>query len=178
MAEPPEGVNSIVLRPHLRHSRAMRMTILFAGVLFGLAACAPLSIYYKPGVSVTRLEQETTTCQVAALKDAPVATQIRQEPPRYIPGRIVCDGRGYCYDTGPYWIEGRIYTVDVNESLRVRLTDQCMANKGFTPARIPQCPAGVSEQVPPRATTTLPPLTPDSCVIKYKSGGFQIVNVK
>lgn len=153
----------------------MRLTILFAFCCLGMAGCAPLDIYYKPGATVEKLDRETTACKVAALKDAPVANQIRREPPILIPGRVYCDGAGYCYDTGPYWVEGRIYTVDVNAGLRRKLEDQCMAAKGFAPVRIPQCPAGTSDKVPARATTRLPPLSETSCAIRYRSGAFQIV---
>lgn len=124
------------------------------------------------------MDRDTTDCQVSALRDAPVANQIRREPPIYVPGRVVCDAAGQCYDAGGYWTPGRVYTVDVNAPLRGKLTDQCMAGKGYVPARIRQCPAGASQDVPAVATTTLPPLTPDSCAIKYQSGAFQIVEIK
>ena len=93
------------------------------------------------------------------------------------PGRTYCDGYGYCYNSGPYWVQGRIYTVDVNAPLRQKLTDQCMAKQGYAPARIPLCPPGTADYVPPAATTKLPPLSDKSCVIKYKNGAFQIIDL-
>lgn len=155
----------------------MRMTVKVAILALCASGCAPLSIYYKPGASVTRLDRDTTACQVDALKDAPVANQIRREPPVLIPGRVVCNSAGHCYDTGPYWIQGRVYTVDVNADLREKLTDQCMGDKGYAPVRIPQCPLGVADKAPPKATTRLPDLTPKSCAVLYKSGAYQILEV-
>ncbi len=141
-----------------------------------LGACAPLSIYYKPGVSVARLETDLTGCQVKALRDAPVATQIRQSPPVFYPGRVYCDGAGQCWRGAPYWVEGSIYSVDVNAGLRERVTDQCMATQGYQPVQVPNCPAGLA--VPPGRTEVLPKLGPNSCAVKQSDGSFLIVDLK
>jgi hypothetical protein len=138
-----------------------------------LTSCAPLDIYYKPGVSVARLTQQTTACEVAALRDAPVANETRQDPPQYVPPRKYCNSNGDCYREPGYWLQGRIYTVDTNAGLRNRVETQCMANKGFTPVQIPVCPAGIKST---GATTVLPNLTKTSCVIRNKDGTVQIVN--
>jgi len=66
--------------------------LLIAGLM--LAACAPLSIYYRSGVSVARMQTDQINCEVRALKDAPVANQIRQRPPVYFPGRQICHAGG------------------------------------------------------------------------------------
>ena len=55
-----------------------------------LCGCLPVSTYYAEGVSFAQLDRDNTRCDVAALRDAPVATQTRQHPPRYIP-RQVCN---------------------------------------------------------------------------------------
>lgn len=165
------------LSPPIASGRILAMKLLGpAALVLLLGACAPLSIYYKPGAEVTRLQTDTTACEVQALKDAPVATQIRQNPPVFYPGRVYCDGAGRCWRGEPYWLEGSIYTVDVNADLRRRVTDQCMAGKGYTPARVPLCPVGVT--VPPGRTDVLPPLSPNSCAIKNADGSFRIVDVQ
>lgn len=149
-----------------------RMTV--AGLV--LSACAPLSIYHRPGASVSRMQSDTTDCQVAALRDAPVANQVRQRPPILIPGNRVCDGAGNCWVRPGYWVGGALYTVDVNSDLRARVTDQCMARRGYRPVTIPPCTGAVRSAAPPRQTTTLPALTSTSCVIDYDGGQWQIVN--
>ena len=141
-----------------------------------LVGCAPLSIYYRPGVSVAQLQTDTTNCQVQALRDAPVANQIRRAPPVYYPGERVCNSEGKCLTRPGYWVDGQIYTVDVNEGLRARVETQCMAQKGYIPASIPPCSQEIANSFPPAATTTLPQLTPNSCVIRNRSGSWQIVN--
>lgn len=140
-----------------------------------LAACGPLSIYYRPGVSVARMQTDQINCEVRALKDAPVANQIRQRPPIYFPGTRYCNA-GRCYVTAGYWASGGIYTVDVNADLRGRVQDQCMAQKGYQPVSVPRCSSSVSNVAPPRQTKTLPKLTESACAIRYEDGSWQIVN--
>ncbi|WP_299660754.1 hypothetical protein [uncultured Ruegeria sp.] len=140
-----------------------------------LSACGPLSLYYREGESVSRMQNETTNCQVQALKDAPVANQVRQSPPVYWPGRTYCDGRGRCYRNPGWWEPGRVYTVDVNQGLRNNVEAQCMAQKGYRPVSLPPCKQGVKSRVPPTRTTTLPPLSSASCFVKFDDGSFQII---
>ncbi len=144
--------------------------------LLVLAACGPMSIYYRPGVSVSKMQNDTTICQVAALKDVPVNTQIRQNPPFFYPGRTICGAADDCYRTPGYWADGGFYTVDVNRALRGRVQDMCMAEKGYQPVTIPTCPESIKNKVPATATTQLPPLTENSCVIRYNDDQWQIVN--
>ncbi|MEM1004092.1 MAG: hypothetical protein AAF496_10955 [Pseudomonadota bacterium] len=143
--------------------------------LMVLSACGPLSLYYREGASVSRMQTETTQCQVAALKQAPVANQVRQGPPIYRPGRTYCDGRGRCYRDGGWWQPGQIYTVDVNQTLRNQVEAQCMAQKGYRPISLPPCRQNVKSGVPATRTTTLPPLGTESCFVRFDDGSFQII---
>jgi hypothetical protein len=148
--------------------------ILFA--LTVLAGCATgMSTYYAPGVSVSRMQTDTTRCEVQALKDAPVANQIRQNPPIFFPGSQYCNAAG-CYYRPGYWVDGGIYTVDVNRNLRARVLDLCMAQKGYAPVSLPRCSGAVAAAAPRAQTQTLPALTEASCVIRYDDGSWQIVN--
>jgi len=140
-----------------------------------LASCAPLSIYHKPGVSVARMERDTLDCEVSALRAAPVATQVRREPPTFVPARQVCDAAGNCRTQPGYWVQGAIYTVDVNAPLRARVEDQCMIDKGYSPVTLPACSQAVAQSLPAARTVTLPPLGPNSCVVRNQSGSWQIV---
>ena len=140
-----------------------------------LAACGPLSIYHRPGVSVARMQNDRTNCEVRALKDAPIANQIRQRPPIYFPGTRYCNAGG-CYVTPGYWASGGVYTVDVNADLRGRVQDQCMAQKGYRPVSVPRCSSAVANAVPAQPTRTLPTLTESACAIRYDDGSWQIVN--
>ncbi len=174
MTDAPGRVNSIVTRAILSHSGDMRVSfqIIVAGLVVG--ACAPLSLYYRPGVEVSRMQSDATRCEVAALKDAPIANEVRQHPPVYMPGTRYCGGGG-CYHGPGYWVGGGVYTVDVNRDLRRRVQNMCMAEKGYEPVRLPRCPASVARQVPAAATRTLPPLSQSSCAISNRDGSWQIV---
>lgn len=144
--------------------------------LLALMGCAPLEVYYREGVAVDKLRRDQTNCAVSALRDAPVANQIRRSPARYVPGRRVCDSHGHCRYYGGYWIPGEIYSVDVNAPLRRTVERQCMADKGYAPVEIPRCPDSVRNAAPPTITRVLPQLTPETCIIPYNEEDFLIVN--
>lgn len=150
----------------------------FSLVLCGAAllACAPLETYYKPGASLTDLNRDTTACEVAALRDVPVSFQIRRKPPVFVPGNRSCDAEGNCTGHHGYYIDGGVESYDPNVALRGRVELQCMADKGYAPVSIPPCPDRIAKATPAAATTRLPALTENSCVIRNKSGSFQIVN--
>lgn len=151
----------------------------FGGALIlttALAACGPVNMYYRPGVDVGRLNADQTLCEVQALKDAPVANQIRQRPPVYIPGPHRCDSAGNCVRYPGHWVSGGFYTVDVNADLRRRVQDMCMAQKGYEPVSLPVCPQSVERAAPRQSTRRLPQLTETSCIIRYDDGAWQIVN--
>ncbi len=140
-----------------------------------LSSCGPLSLYYREGESVSRMQTETTECRVQALKDAPVANQVRQSPPTYWPGRTYCHGDGRCYRSPGWWQPGQVYTVDVNQGLRNTVEAQCMAKKGYRPISLPPCKQNVKSRVPAQPTTKLPPLSTESCFVKFDNGSFQII---
>lgn len=142
-----------------------------------LIGCTPFGLYHKAGVPVAEMQRARLGCEVSAVQSAPVANQIRRTPPRYIPARRHCNAAGNCYYRGGYWIDGDIYTVDVNAGLRNRVERQCMADQGFVYITLPNCASGVASQVPVRATTVLPPVGPQSCVIRNPDGTWQIVDV-
>lgn len=140
-----------------------------------LSACAPLNTYYREGAPVKALVADETACQVDALAKAPVANEIRREPPYYVRERRVCKHNGNCSYTGGYWIPGEVYTVDVNAPLRTKVERQCMAAKGYSPVEIPVCPPRIERAAPKGSTTILPRLSEGSCVIRNEDGSFQIV---
>ena len=176
MTEGHYTVNSIVSRAGAAHNRAMKTVLKVVTSAVLLAACGPMSLYYRPGATVARLNTDQTACEVAALRDAPVATQIRQNPPVYVPGPTRCDASGKCVQYPGHWVSGGFYTVDVNAGLRGRVEGLCMAQKGYEPVQIPRCSQAVIDAAPRRMTERLPALTASSCVIPYRDGTWQIVN--
>lgn len=140
-------------------------------LLLGAAACGPLPVYYRQGAEVSRLRSDELICQAQALKDAPVANEIRQHPPVFYPGRKVCHG-GDCYYHPGYWVEGSIYTVDVNKPLRKRLESSCMAAKGYQQIALKRCTRRTAPVVPPGAR--LAPLTEAACAQRNRDGSIII----
>lgn len=153
----------------------MKHTMLLPVVAAFLSGCAPLTIYHKAGIPVAQLDRTELKCDVAALRDAPVATQTRRTPPVFIPPRRICDAAGTCTTRNGYWEPGTTYTVDVNEDLRNRVKDRCMAAEGLLPVKIERCPPGIAKSAPVAPTRVLPRLTPQSCVIIYPDDSWQIV---
>jgi hypothetical protein len=178
MADGPGPVNSIVPGHYSVQTDSMKNRWGLCVLLLGVAACAPLSIYHRPGVAVAKMEDDLLGCQVVSLEQAPVASQVRQGPPIYVPGRYYCNKRGHCYRQYGYYIPGDIYTIDVNASLRRKLETRCMARKGYQRVEIPNCPAGVTMEPSPADTQVLPPLTENSCAIRGSGGTWQIVEIK
>lgn len=139
-------------------------------LLLGAAACGPVPVYYRQGAEVSRLQTDELACQTQALKDAPVANEIRQRPPVFYPGRKVCHG-GNCYYHPGYWVEGGIYTVDVNKPLRRRLEQTCMAGKGYQQIALKRCTQRNAAAAPgPR----LAPLTEAACARRNRDGSVVI----
>ncbi|MBI6629042.1 hypothetical protein [Pontibaca salina] len=153
----------------------MKMRLILAVFALGLSACAPLSIYHRPGVSVPQMQMDRTECEVSALRDAPVATRIRQNPPIFEPPRQFCNARGDCVIRPGYWRQGAVYTEDVNLGLRSRLQNICMGKRGYQQVTLPRCSATVAAAAPRTPTRTLPALAPESCAIRYDDGSWQIV---
>ena len=138
-----------------------------------LAACGPVSVYYKPGASQTVQKNDLLSCQVDALAKAPVASQIRRTPPQFIPRRSVCRADGRCTYRGGYFVDGDVYTVDVNAKLRADIEASCMGKKGYTPVELPRCNSNIASVETPQGT---PGLTVASCVQKDDSGAWQIID--
>lgn len=139
-------------------------------LLLGTAACGPVPVYYRQGAEVSRLQSDELGCQTQALKDAPVANEIRQRPPVFYPGRKVCHG-GNCYYHPGYWADGGIYTVDVNKPLRRRLERSCMAAKGYQQIALKRCTQLHSAAA---AGPRLAPLTEAACAQRNRDGSVLI----
>lgn len=151
-----------------------RMSLI--ALLAAVTACGPLTAYHKPGVAVTRLDQDLLSCQVKALDQAPVATVIRQGPPRFYPGRQYCDAAGNCHIRGGFWVPGEVYSADANKSLRVKLENQCMAGNGYQRVQVPRCSQSFAVELDTAGTEVLPPLSDTSCAIREKNGSVKIVS--
>ncbi|WP_206188385.1 hypothetical protein [Parasedimentitalea denitrificans] len=153
--------------------KSIRISV-FLPLFLSVASCTPLTLYYKPGIEVSRMQTDTLSCETQALRDAPIANEVRQSPPMYYPGEQYCNGTN-CYHRAGYWLPGEIYTVDVNRSMRQRIKQNCMAQKNYQLVKLPNCTSSIASAAGTARTTRLPELSENSCVIKNKDGSFQIV---
>ena len=176
MAEGYGTVNLIVIRRTSGQPVHMRAFFVLIVGVWGLAACGPIATFYQAGAPVALMEDTLLDCRVAALQDAPVSTQVRQGPPRYIPGPYYCHRDGRCYRSGGYFAPGEVYTIDTNEGLRTDLTTRCMARAGFDRVELPRCPAGTSAPDLSSDAGTMPALAADSCIRKSSGGSTQIIS--
>lgn len=157
---------SVLSRP-----RSALPALAFAGLV--LAACGPLSMYYKAGTPVSEVNRTMINCEVEALEKVPMDRRIERDPVRIVPRRV-CDSAGNCsvfYDR----VGGGVRTWDANADLRARVTNQCMIDKGYSNVDLPACPQAIRNAATAGATTVLPRLAPNSCVIRNNDGTFQIV---
>ncbi len=181
MADAYWAVNSIVLRRQTLQTASMRHLIPLLVPFFLLVTCGPVTLYHKQGSSVSRLKTDLLSCQVDALEKAPVATQIRQYPPYYVPGRRYCRSNGECYTRGGFFAPGEIYSVDVNARLRNDLEEQCMSGRGYRPVALPRCNSAAVPSAPQdtaNTAQTLPALSQTSCAARDAAGDWQIISPK
>lgn len=143
----------------------------FSVCILALASCGPLPVYYQEGYDQTRVNSDTTACQVKALNDAPVATEIRQRPPIYQPPIQHCHA-GNCWVRPGYWVDGGTYTVDVNEALRGRVEQECMARKGYQRLDLPRCS---QDQITALSSQRAGGLGEASCALRQKDGNTIIL---
>ncbi|WP_371224183.1 hypothetical protein [Roseovarius sp. 2305UL8-3] len=138
------------------------------------AACTPLNLYYKEGTPVDRLNRDEANCGLEAAKAVPIDNRTRIVPGTQIP-KTHCNAAGQCHT---YWVQttpDRIETYDANEGARRAYEEQCMIAKGYQRVRLPACTSDVVEATQISRTKVLPPITGESCAIRIKGGGWQVV---
>ncbi len=151
--------------------RKLVFPIVFSTILVG---CTPLSLFYKEGAPVQRMNSDLADCKLRALRDVPV-----DQDTRYIPGqeapRVICDAAGVCQTIWVQITPDTIETYDANEEVRKEYVGACMAKSGYAPVRLPACQDAVVKATTLKATKVLPPLSANSCAIRLKTGQYQIV---
>ena len=153
----------------------MKRFILSLGVVTSIAACTPLGLYYKQGVTVQSAADAETRCKVSALREVPVRNVTQIIPGRHMPPRRVCDASGHCHSRPGRFVPPEFITRDANEALRAQTADLCMRKKGYEFIRLPACQPAVAKATPPAQTTRLPRLAASSCVVRTSGGHWQIV---
>ncbi|MEO1137884.1 MAG: hypothetical protein AAFW87_00370 [Pseudomonadota bacterium] len=148
--------------------------IIFGGLSLLLSGCLPLSVYYREGAQVSRIDSDRSTCALFALRQVPVRKLTRYIPPTYS-YKQSCNASGACTTIPVLISPGRWETYDANEGLRAKVAEQCMVEQGYQKVRIKPCPPAVIENTTIRATQVQPPLTTASCAIRIKGDKYQIV---
>jgi hypothetical protein len=132
----------------------MRLTLPALIACLALAACTGGTIYYAEGVDIPTRDRDTATCELQALTEFPVRTEIRYTPRIYVPPRRACNSEGGCVTRPGYFEGGERYTVDVNAPGRATAARGCMAGRGYARVGLPACEAGTEV----RLSTVMPPL--------------------
>ncbi|MEP1612563.1 MAG: hypothetical protein ABJL72_11665 [Roseobacter sp.] len=125
---------------------------------------------------MTKMRASLLACQVSALEQAPVATELRQEPPRYIPVRSYCRSSGRCYREGGFFVSGQIYSVDVNAKLRGDVEKQCMLSQSYSSVKVKRCTSGLHPPNDAGNSNRMPPLSENTCVTKDTQGQWVIID--
>lgn len=154
----------------------MKRCLALSTALLALSGCLPLSLYYKDGAPVSKMESVLTDCELLALSKAPVIQDVEIIPGYSIPPRTTCDSHGNCTTIPGRYRRTEVIVTDLNAGRRQKFEAQCMSRSGYRRVSIPTCSAGIANATPPRITTVLPTLTAQSCVIRNRGGSWQIVN--
>jgi len=152
----------------------MKPSLYTSALLILAAACGPVDIYHLEGVSTAQLTRDEAICRTDALKAVPVDTRTRIVPGTIVP-RTHCNATGHCYT---HWVQlapTRYETYDANEGPRRTYVHNCMLGKGYERSSLPRCAPEVVKQTALTQTTELPAITEESCIIRFESGGWQIV---
>lgn len=136
-----------------------------------LASCGNVGMFYREGADQSAVTRKQISCETAALKQAPIAQELRQRAPTYIPGDRYCRAGG-CYGRPGYWVDGGFYTVDANQSLRNSIITQCMADAGYGLIELPKCQGDKGASI----TRRQPALSDNSCAVQTADGQYHIVN--
>lgn len=149
---------------------------IFSGIALAiLAGCTPLSLYYQEGTPVDRLSRDEAACINEGLRAVPADNKTRLIPGTKTP-QTICDGAGNCHTVWVQISPDRFETYDANDGARRTYVRNCMIGKGYQRVSLPACAPEVVEATHTTQTRVLPPLTSDSCAIRLKGGGWQIVS--
>lgn len=153
----------------------MTRGFVFAVTAAVLAACSPLGLYYKEGVSMQTAQDAETDCKVRAARDVPVRQVTRILPRGRVPDKKICDADGNCHVRPGYWLPPEYVTEDANDDLRREAVDLCMRRKGYQYVTLPACEPPVADARLPARTEQLPRLSQNTCARRLDGGGWQII---
>jgi len=144
----------------------MRYTLVALSVL-ALAGCVssgPAPTLYKPGATKTETQAALDDCRVESLAKVPQAMATDVSPGFSSPGTLQCNTVGNytsCNRVGAVNIPASATTYDVNQPLRGRIIDRCLAAKGYKTLVLPRCTSEQASAI--RASGKRP--SPPTCTI-------------
>ncbi|WP_425090285.1 hypothetical protein [Tropicimonas sp. S265A] len=149
--------------------------LLACGLALAACAPAPIIVYDKQDVSVTRFSTDYSACLATAESQAPV---IIQNQTSY--GATVGVGTGWSsgwYSNGTgVGLSVDTRRVDINEGRRLALMQSCMSRKGYTPKQIPGCSTDVQRQTVVLNEYRQPAITQQSCGAQLQGLGPVILS--
>lgn len=117
-----------------------KLLVLVAGLV--LTGCNTVTLLWKPGVSLSQKQYDYDQCTIAAIREVPVNQVTNYNPGYYNPGTTQCNRIGNsvsCYQVGAVSVPGSVDSRDINQGLRDRVRDRCLAAKGYKRKVVPVC---------------------------------------
>lgn len=156
----------------------MKQTLALLAALT-LAGCttAPVTVYDRQGVSVSRLSNDYAACRINAERQAPVLIQNQTSY-----GTAIGIGTGGCYggfcsggNRGGIALSVDNRRVDVNEGRRFGLLQQCMFDRGYAARQLPGCSNEARSGVPIGSDYRQPAITQQSCAVQVQGVGPVVI---
>jgi len=119
----------------------LKKLLMLAAVLM-LTGCNTVTLLWKPGVSLSQKQVDYDQCTIMAMREVPVNQVTHYNPGYYNAGTTQCNRIGNsvsCYQVGAVNIPGSVNSQDVNQGLRDRVRDRCLAAKGYQRKVVPVC---------------------------------------
>ena len=118
-----------------------------------LAGCqttpSTTNFFHKTGSTISDKQVAYDQCKIQSLKEIPQAIGTSITPGMSSPGTTYCNSYGpyggiQCNTYGGYNIPPQIDNFDMNDGLRERFVNTCMAKKGYSIKIMPYCKDGES----------------------------------
>ena len=98
--------------------------------------------YYKQGMVFSINQRDYDDCKIQSIQQIPQNMITKIDPGVYNPGTLSCQPVGFgteCKTVGDINIPPSSHTYDTNAGLRARFIDDCMFDKGYQSAVLPDC---------------------------------------
>ena len=152
-----------------------RLTVaVFAAALLSGCQTGPSSMrfYHKVGTTIYDKQAVIDACKIQSLKEIPQAIGTSVIPGMSSPGTTYCNSYGMyggiqCNTYGGYNLPPQVRNYDMNDGLRDRFVNACMAKRGYSITNMPFCKEGETGYL---NTEPAPPISKIQCIDRSSVG--------